>query len=101
MSILEQYAQLKVEAKTIAAKLKELEPQVLDKVLEVDGEKVSTSYGTFSATARKIWKYSEELTKKESDVKEMLKLKKREEELKEIATLEAVRSTLRFQATKN
>ena len=100
MSLLEQYAQLKKQSKQITKQLKELEPQVLDQIMALDGEKLEAEYGTYSVISKKVWKYSDELVQKEADVKEMLKLKKREEELKGTATLEAIRSSLRFQASK-
>jgi len=100
MSILKQYANLKVQAKEIEAKLKELEPKVFDQVMAVDGEKIEAKYGTFSLTTKKVWNYSETLLEKESQIKEKIKLMKREEELSGKATLEDIRSGLRFQANK-
>ncbi len=100
MTNLQKYAELKNKAKDIAQELKELEPIVFDEVMAVDGEKLETGYGTFSMTSRNVWKYSEKLTEKEKNAKEAIKLMKKEEELKKIATLDKVKSSLRFQAKK-
>jgi len=98
MTNLQQYAELKQQKKEIDAKLKELEKTVFTEVMAVDGEKLATPYGTFSIFTKKVYKYSDELLAKELNVKESIKLLKKEEELKGKAVLDQIKSILRYQS---
>lgn len=98
---LKRYAELKIQQDEIEKELKELKAKVTSFVFEADGEKLETSYGLFELrNGRKTWKYSDALTLKENQVKEMFKLKKKEEEIKGIAQLEKAPTNLVFTAKK-
>lgn len=98
---LKRYAELKIQADKIESELKELKAEVSTLVFNSDGEKIDTEFGLFELRAgRKTWKYSDELTLKEEQVKEMMKAKKKQEELAGIAQLEKAPTNLVFTAKK-
>lgn len=99
---LKEYAELKIKQAEIEQRLKDLKAEVTAIVLEAEGEKIDTSYGSFELRqGRKTWKYSDELTMKETQVKEMLKAKKKQEELSGVATLEKAPTNLVFTVRKD
>lgn len=99
-SILQTYGELKLQAKELEAKLKELEPQVMNEIASLDGMKLEADYGTFSIIAKEVYTYTFELQMEEAKYKAMFKLKKAEQEKNGKAKLEAVKSILRFQGAK-
>lgn len=99
--LLKRYAELKIEEMRISEELKELKSAVSSLVFDAEGEKIETEYGKFELRAgRKMWRYSDELTAKETQVKEMFKIKKKEEEVKGIAVLEKAPTNLVFTVNK-
>lgn len=67
-ALLGAYEEYKREIKELEAKCDELKPQLLE-IIPRDA-KIDTGIGTFTVTARKKWKYSDELTEREKEVKE-------------------------------
>jgi ABC-type Zn uptake system ZnuABC Zn-binding protein ZnuA len=75
-----EYAKIKAKIKTLTAKAKEMEIDIMSSLQEVEGEKLVTEHATFSLIGRTKYQYSDELTLKEKQVKEKLKLMKKAEE---------------------
>lgn len=95
----QKYALLKIQIAKLTEELNELQADVLNYVFNQEGEQLKTTYGEFKViNGRAKWKYSNELTEKEKQVKEAFKLKKREEEVKGIAEQVAAPLTLVFRA---
>ncbi len=101
MNKLQKYAELKIQEKAIQNEIKALKADVTNIVFDEDDMKMETEWGKFELRpGRKKWKYSEALIAKEIQVKEVIKLKKREEELKGVAELEKAPSNLVFTMSK-
>lgn len=70
--LLKEYATVKTQIKELTSKAKEMEPEVLTEVMsstkELEMDNLKTDYGTFSLTSKKSYTYSEDYTKKESEV---------------------------------
>jgi hypothetical protein len=99
--LITQYAKLKIKQSEIESELEEIKSQVFDLVWAEDGQKLDTNFGSFEIrNGRKVWKYSDELTQKDMQVKEMMKLKKRQEEINGVATLEKTPQSLVFTVKK-
>jgi len=80
---LEQLARLKIEQRKIEAEIEEIYPEILEEVKDMDdGTVIEMSEGTFTVSFRRTWTYTEELEKKA----EALKIAKKEEEQKGLAT---------------
>jgi len=100
--ILQEYAELKIKETEVKNRLKEIKAEVSSLVFDEDDQKLETKWGRFELrNGRQIWKYSDELILKDNQVKEMMKLKKKEEEIKGIATLEKAPTNLVFTVKKN
>ena len=98
---LKRYAEIKLEMVRLTNELKALKADVMTIVFEEDDMKLETDFGSFSLRdGRKTWKYSDKLTLKEKQVKEAFKIKKKQEELEGIATLEKAPTNLVFVAKK-
>lgn len=74
--ILKEYGELKISAKSIADRLAELAPVILQEMLTAAFDKIPTSIGNFVIKKRKIWKYS---TAVEDAKKTLDEVKEREE----------------------
>ena len=85
----EEYEELKLQAKEIEEKLKELQPIVMAAVPE--GKEIAANHGVFYLQNRSTWKYSAKLQAVESDLKDQ----KKEEQAKGIAEA-TVQSTLYY-----
>lgn len=83
---LNEYATLKVEIRSHQKRLDELKPIVEDVLLRVDAvdNPVETKLGKFTLRIRRLWKYSEELTALDMQVKQA----KKTEEATGVATYE-------------
>lgn len=81
--ILNSYAQLKIEAKSIEEKLNELNTQVLD-IMNEDGlEEIEISgCGKLSFGSRRKWSYTPDITAREEALKEEKKTQERTGEAK-------------------
>jgi len=96
---IKRYAEIKLEIAKLESELIELKADVSDAVFETENGELETEWGTFKLiNGRKTWTYSPELTAKELQVKEMLKIKKKEEEIKGIAVLQKAPTNLVFKA---
>lgn len=81
MTKFEQYAQLKKQIAELENKRKEMENELILDLSEIDGKKMMTEYATFSLSSTRKWEYSKELQEKEAQVKEKLKVMKKDEEI--------------------
>ena len=93
--LLIEYGNLKIEEKKIAARISELNGQVLENILQSGADKVETDIGAFSIITRKKWTYSDRYENK----KEELNLMKTEEEADGTAEFEET-SSLMFKEKK-
>lgn len=101
MNNIKEYAQLKIKEKEIQDRLNELKAEITTIVFEEDNQSLETEWGKFEIrSGRKTWKYSDELTLKETQVKEMFKAKKKQEELSGTAELLKAPTNLVFTARK-
>ncbi len=70
--LLKEYAETKNQIKELTSKAKEMEVEVLAEVVsttkELEMDNLKTDYGTFSLTERKSYTYSEDYTKRESEI---------------------------------
>lgn len=67
-TMLTEYAELKIEEKEIAERLKELQPKIKEAMRAQDVDKVNTDLGSFTLAEHTTWKYSparKELEEKE------------------------------------
>jgi hypothetical protein len=95
------YAELKKLIIDTEKEINSLKDEVFGIVHDAEGEKIETELGLFELRGgRAVWTYSEELTLKEKQVKEMLKLKRKEEEIKGIAKQESAPQNLVFTIKK-
>lgn len=69
--LFEQYAELKRVEKEVAAKIKELQPSIIEAMGE--NEEVETNFGMFVIGKRRAWKYPAEVEVKEQELKEAKK----------------------------
>lgn len=88
-----EYEELKLQAKEIEEKLKELQPIVMAEVPE--GKEIAANHGVFFIQNRSTWKYSVKLQAKEKDLKE----DKEEEKAKGVAEA-TVQPTLYYKVNK-
>ena len=101
MTNIQEYAQLKIEEKKISDRLKELKEEVTAFVLDQDDEKFATELGLFELrNGSKKWKYSDELTLKDKQVKEKIKSMKTQEELSGTAEMLKAPTNLVFTVRK-
>lgn len=56
--ILKEFAELKIQANVIDARIEELKPVVLKDIIDAGFDKVPTPIGNFNIKKRKVWKYS-------------------------------------------
>jgi len=75
-----EYADLKRQIKELTQQAKEMETRLYVDLASMDGEKLTTPHATYSIMYRNKWKYSEELSAKELQIKTKLKTMKLEEE---------------------
>jgi len=76
--LFKEYADLKIQIKSLEEKSKELEPKVLEQMQVEEVEQVKSDFGTFSITKRKSWKYSENVKMAEDAVKAQKSLEEKE-----------------------
>jgi len=101
MTKYQKYADLKILIKELSEKAKEMESELFTEISDIEGNKLETDFATFSIMYRPKWKYSDELNIKEQGVKDKLKLMKKEEEVKGIATKISDNGFLRCQIKEN
>jgi len=80
--IFQKYAQIKNQIKELQLQAKEIEKSVLEEMKKAGAEIVKSDWGTFSIAKRRIWTYSPKVI----DLSEKLRLLKKEEEEKGIAS---------------
>lgn len=85
MSNTKRYFEIKQQIKELSEELKTLENEVYQEVFNEDGMELRTDYAKFKIVYVPKWKYSDELSEKESLFKEKLKLMKKKEELEGVA----------------
>ena len=73
MTIYQEYAKAKQAIKALTSKVKELEPQILEEIKDLS-EPMRTDSGTFTTADRFSYKYSLELTTKEKEYKDEIKI---------------------------
>ena len=73
----EQYAMMKNATKVLDERTEELQGMIVEEMERIGVDKQTFPYGTFSATSRKNWKYTENVENKLLEIKS---LKKKEEE---------------------
>ena len=78
----EKYAQIKNQIRELQLEAKEIEKDVLNEMKKAGAEIVKSDWGTFSIAKRKVWTYSPKVV----DLTEKLRLLKKEEEEKGIAS---------------
>lgn len=81
-SLFQEYADLEFEFKLLEDKKSELRNKILDELKKNGIEKTETSVGVFTVASKKVYKYSEAVTK----LADRLKIAKHKEEEKGIAT---------------
>lgn len=89
-----EYAELKMEIAELEAKCDALKPELLEQI--PSDSKIDMEYGTFTLSSRKVWRYSDETTELEEEVK----AKKKQEEQLGIAEAIAGSSFIVFKAKK-
>lgn len=94
-TLLQEYADLKVEEKRIKARIDELNPEIKQSIVDAGADKIDMEVGTFLLVIKKKWKYSEKVTTLDNQ----LKLFKSNEEADGTATFEED-SMLMFKAKK-
>lgn len=77
VEIFKEYADIKIQIKTLEAKAKEIESEVSKNLEESGAEQIESDLGKFYFTSRKKWTYSEKVTEIEGTLKNT---KKEEEE---------------------
>lgn len=90
-----EYEELKREIAELEARCDIIKPELLDSI--PDDTKLDTGTGIFTTSSRKNWRYSDETTAMEDD----LKAKKKEEEQLGIAVAEEGAKFIVFKAKKN
>ena len=71
--LLQQYANLKEQEKTIAEEISKINPLILKEIQDAGADKISTEFGAFSVAKRKTWKFSEEVVMCEEGLEELKK----------------------------
>lgn len=94
---LEQYAHLKQEEKRIAEAIKQLGPLVLEQIKQSGHDKVKSSFGTFSITKRRSYKYSDRVR----GIEDGLKTAKAQEEADGTAEVVEKESLAYYQPKEN
>ena len=89
-----EYAELKIEIAELEAKCDALKPELLEQI--PSDSKIDMEYGTFTLSSRKVWKYSDETT----DLEDELKAKKKKEEQLGVAEATEGASFIVFKAKK-
>lgn len=69
--LLEEYAQLKIKEKELAARIKELGPEIKAMIEETGADKVDMEVGTFTITVRKTWNFSDLHSVKKTELKDL------------------------------
>ncbi len=87
--VYKEYAETKQLIKGLEARLKELNPLILQEVLQADKKTVENEYGRFYSQTKKSWSYSETVDELKEEL-EMRKVKEQENgtaEVEEVETL--------------
>ena len=87
---LKEYAGIKTQIVELEAKLKELQPYIIDMVDEEGGKIVDKDLGVFYFSERTTWEYSPVIREIEQDLKD----KKKIEELQKVATVKSISRAL-------
>ena len=66
-----EYEELKIEAKKIETRLKELGPVIQPYVPDGEGEQSDGEYGYFYIQNKSLWKYTKKVTEAEEEFKEL------------------------------
>jgi len=82
---LKKYFEIKTQVKKLTKELKALEPSVFDIVSDEDNYKLTTDFARFQVVYRPKWKYSNDLLEKEKLARDVIKVKKKKEEIDGIA----------------
>lgn len=100
MNKYKQLVDIKAQIDQLTNQYNTLKDEILNEVVEKDGEKFTTEYATFSVQYRPKWEYSDKLKEKEKLIKDKIKVMKKEEELNGTATKISDNATLRVQLVK-
>lgn len=82
-----EYAELKSQLVELEAKIKKLSDVLFPNLLDLPNNNLETEFGIFKVVYVPTWKYSDELTEKESVLKEKLKLLKKKEQIEKVAQI--------------
>ena len=85
MQDVRRYFEIKSQIKELTVELKALEPSVFDTVSDEDNCKLTTDFAGFQVVYRPKWKYSNDLLEKEKLARDVIKVKKKKEEIEGIA----------------
>ena len=87
---LQRYYEIKTKIRALEFEASELQPEIIDFIAlgEFEKNELEAPFGTFKLKSATKWKYSDELIEQEKLVKEKIKIKKKDEELKGVATKE-------------
>ena len=71
--LLERYAVIKEQIKLLEAQVDELQPQIMESIINEGADGVATDFGTFTVGHRRTYTYPENVAGEEARVKEMKK----------------------------
>jgi len=80
MSKFKEYADIKAKIAELTELARAIERDVIDELLDIDGNKLEADFATFSLYSKPKWQYSDDLTTKERQVKNKIKMLKKAEE---------------------